>query len=180
MEKEDAFLVEDVEGGLCVDYTNAEIVGRCYSGRNKDKGKDSLKSKYMAEDALSKKFPESDKGKGKEVGGPSVNMTEEAFYVKVDSITWWIDFGATTHVCKDRCWFKTYEQMEDGFVLFMGDDHFAAIHGKGSVALKFSFGKLLHGKIVAGLRHTNRWKTDLYFTWVMIISLLFMAKEAWH
>nr|GEV64631.1 reverse transcriptase domain-containing protein [Tanacetum cinerariifolium] len=89
MEKEDAFLVDDIEGGLCVDYTDAGIVGRCYSGRNKDKG-------------------------------------------KVDAIAWWIDFGATTHVCKDRCW----------------------------------------------LRHTNQWKTDLYFTWVMIISLLFMAKEA--
>nr|GEV21405.1 zinc finger, CCHC-type [Tanacetum cinerariifolium] len=32
-------------------------------------------------------------------------------------------------------------------------------------------------KIVAGLRHTNRWKTDLCFTWVMIISLLFMEME---
>nr|GFA25434.1 Gag-Pol polymerase [Tanacetum cinerariifolium] len=54
---------------------------------------DSLKSKYMAEDASSKKFlvsninnykmvesreQESDKGKGKEVVGPSVNMMEES------------------------------------------------------------------------------------------------------
>ncbi|GJZ73180.1 zinc finger, CCHC-type containing protein [Tanacetum coccineum] len=36
-----------------------------------------------------------------------------------------IDSGATTHVYKDRCWFKTYESVEDGFVLYMGDDHFA-------------------------------------------------------
>ncbi|GKF55358.1 hypothetical protein Tco_0165698 [Tanacetum coccineum] len=63
---------------------------------------------------------ESDKGKGREVGGPSVNMTEE-------------DSGATTHVCKDRCWFKTYEPVEDGSVHYMGDDHFAPVHGKGSV-----------------------------------------------
>nr|GEV08615.1 hypothetical protein [Tanacetum cinerariifolium] len=53
---------------------------------------------------------------------------------KVDAIAWWIDSGATTRVCKDRCWFKTYEPVEDGSVLYM----------------------------------------------VMIISLLFMAKEAWH
>nr|GEU52297.1 zinc finger, CCHC-type [Tanacetum cinerariifolium] len=33
---------------------------------------------------------------------------------KVDAIAWWIDFGATTHVCKDRCWFKTYDLVEDG------------------------------------------------------------------
>nr|GEV50086.1 hypothetical protein [Tanacetum cinerariifolium] len=38
----------------------------------------------------------------------------------------------------DRCWFKTYEPVKDGFVLYMGDDHFARVHRKGSVVLKFS------------------------------------------
>ncbi|GKB81618.1 hypothetical protein Tco_0948513 [Tanacetum coccineum] len=59
MAEEDAFLVDDVEGGLYVDNTNARIDGRYNSGSNKDKGKelwDSLKSKYMAEDSSSKKF----------------------------------------------------------------------------------------------------------------------------
>ncbi|GJU05702.1 zinc finger, CCHC-type containing protein [Tanacetum coccineum] len=60
---------------------------------------------------------------------------------KVDAIAWWIDSGATTHVCKDRCWFKTYEPVEDGYVLYMGDDHFAPIHEKGIVVLEFSSGK---------------------------------------
>ncbi|GJW76656.1 zinc finger, CCHC-type containing protein [Tanacetum coccineum] len=54
---------------------------------------------------------------------------------KVDAITWWIDSGATTHVCKDRCWFKTYEPVEDGSVLYMGDDHFAPVHGKDLVII---------------------------------------------
>ncbi|GJT87611.1 zinc finger, CCHC-type containing protein [Tanacetum coccineum] len=121
---------------------------------------------------------DSDKGKGKQVDGPSVNMTEEGKNknkkqnkgkkcdfkehvvirrtkmlvvwerglrtipkTKVDAIAWWIDFGAITHVCKDRCWFKTYEPVEDGSVLYMGDDHFAHVHGKGSVVLEFSSGK---------------------------------------
>nr|GEY18767.1 protein kinase-like domain-containing protein [Tanacetum cinerariifolium] len=35
----------------------------------------------------------------------------------------WIDSGATTYVCKYHYWFKTYEPMEEGFVLYMGDDH---------------------------------------------------------
>ncbi|GJR88839.1 zinc finger, CCHC-type containing protein [Tanacetum coccineum] len=43
----------------------------------------------------------------------------------VDAIAWWINFGAITHVCKDRCWFKTYEPVEKGSILYMGDDHFA-------------------------------------------------------
>nr|GEU97797.1 zinc finger, CCHC-type [Tanacetum cinerariifolium] len=121
---------------------------------------DSLESKYMDEDSSSKKFL----GKGKEVGGPSVNMTEEGGIavvvkrttqmlvvrekglrtnpkIKVDAIAWWIDSGATTHVCKDRCWFKIFEPVEDGSVLYMGDEHFAPVHGKGSIALEFSYGK---------------------------------------
>ncbi|GKF45101.1 hypothetical protein Tco_0131653 [Tanacetum coccineum] len=60
---------------------------------------------------------------------------------KVDAIAWWIDSGATTHVCKDRYWFETYEPVEDGSVLYIGDDHFAPVHGKGSVVLEFSSGK---------------------------------------
>nr|GEV65968.1 zinc finger, CCHC-type [Tanacetum cinerariifolium] len=62
---------------------------------------------------------------------------------KVNTITWWIDSGATTHVCKDRCWFKTYEPVEDGSILYMGDDHFTPVYGKGSVALEFSSRKTI-------------------------------------
>nr|GEU68392.1 hypothetical protein [Tanacetum cinerariifolium] len=57
---------------------------------------------------------------------------------KVDAIAWWIDSGATTHVCKDRCWFMTFEPVEDGSVLYMGDEHCAPVHGKERVALDFS------------------------------------------
>ncbi|GJZ04997.1 zinc finger, CCHC-type containing protein [Tanacetum coccineum] len=146
---------------------------------------------------------ESDKGKGKEVVGPSVNMTEEGKNKnnkqnkgkkrgvnenngssgsnKKPKLECWkcgktghfkrdcrsgnkknanaggsgkgsknqsqdqgqnlIDSGATTHVCKDRSWFKSYEPVEDGSVLYMGDDHFAHVHGKGSVVREFSLGK---------------------------------------
>ncbi|GJZ50608.1 zinc finger, CCHC-type containing protein [Tanacetum coccineum] len=148
---------------------------------------DSLEFKYMAEDASSKKFleslraQESDKGKGKKVAGPFVNMTEEVLVptrnqnwnvrstarlvtsrgiavvvtrkaqmlvvrkrglrtnpkTKFDAIAWWIDSGATTHVCKDRCWFTTYEPAVDGSVLYMDDDYFAPVHRKRSVVLEF-------------------------------------------
>nr|GEZ72491.1 putative zinc finger, CCHC-type [Tanacetum cinerariifolium] len=76
----------------------------------------------------------------------------------VDAIAWWIDSRATTYVCKDRCWFKTYELVDDGSVLYMGDDHFALVHGKGSMALEFSFGKtitLFNVLYVPKLRHVH-------------------------
>nr|GEV07069.1 hypothetical protein [Tanacetum cinerariifolium] len=115
---------------------------------------DSLESKYMAKDASSKNFLLSNfnnykmvdssgnkknnasaSGSGK---GSKEQSQDQAFYVHVGEIAWWIDSGATTHVCKDRCWFKTYVPMEDEFVLYVGDDHFAHVHGKGSVVLEFS------------------------------------------
>ncbi|GJX42308.1 zinc finger, CCHC-type containing protein [Tanacetum coccineum] len=128
---------------------------------------------------------DSDKGKGKEVAGPFVNMTEEGKNKtkkqskgkkrehgsgsgsnKKPKLECW-KYGKTGHFkrdCRsgnkknanaggsgkgskdhsqdqDRCWFKTYEPMEDGYVLYMGDDHFAPVHGKGSVVLEFSLEK---------------------------------------
>nr|GEZ42737.1 zinc finger, CCHC-type [Tanacetum cinerariifolium] len=77
---------------------------------------------------------------------------------KVNAIAWWIDFGATTHVCKDRCWFKTLEPAEDASVLYIGDEHFAPVHGKGSVALEFSYVKtvtLFNVLYVPKLRHVH-------------------------
>ncbi|GKC12815.1 zinc finger, CCHC-type containing protein [Tanacetum coccineum] len=69
------------------------------------------------------------------------HVTSKGIAVVVDAIAWRIDSGATTHVCKYRCWFKTYEPVEDGSVLYMGDEHFAPVHGKRSVVLEFSSGK---------------------------------------
>ncbi|GKE54130.1 hypothetical protein Tco_1489286, partial [Tanacetum coccineum] len=186
-------------------------------------GKDDLSlvqlgSHLRIEESL--KAQDSDKGKGKEVGEPSVNMTEEdptrnqswnvenvarlvtskgiAVMVKrktqmlvvrenglrtnpktkVDAIAWWIDSGATTHVCKDRCWFKTFKPVEDGFVLYMGDEYFAPVHGKGSVALEFSSGKtvtlfnvlyvpklcknLVSGRVLNKCRYKQIYESDKY------------------
>ncbi|GKC94260.1 zinc finger, CCHC-type containing protein, partial [Tanacetum coccineum] len=51
--------------------------------------------------------------------------------------------GATVHVCKDRCWFKTYESLNDGSILHMGNESIALVHGRGCVDLKFSCGKII-------------------------------------
>ncbi|GJX74017.1 zinc finger, CCHC-type containing protein [Tanacetum coccineum] len=51
--------------------------------------------------------------------------------------------GATVHVCKDRCWFKTYESLNDGSILHMGNESTTLVHGRGCVDLKFSSGKIV-------------------------------------
>nr|GEV46812.1 zinc finger, CCHC-type [Tanacetum cinerariifolium] len=50
---------------------------------------------------------------------------------------------AIVHVCKDRCWFKTYESLNDGSILHMGNESTTLVHERGCVDLKFSYGKIV-------------------------------------
>ncbi|KAL0445977.1 UNVERIFIED_CONTAM: putative mitochondrial protein [Sesamum latifolium] len=80
---------------------------------------DALEAKYMAEDASSKKFLD-------------------------DDVAWWIDWGATTHACKDRGWFKVFQPVDDGSILHMGNESSAPIVGVGSIVLEFTSGKTIN------------------------------------
>ncbi|GJX93175.1 hypothetical protein Tco_0347761 [Tanacetum coccineum] len=62
---------------------------------------------------------------------------------KDDDVAWWVDSGATMHVCKDRCWFKIYESMNDGSILYMVNELTALVHRRGCVDLRFSSGKIV-------------------------------------
>ncbi|GKA29249.1 zinc finger, CCHC-type containing protein [Tanacetum coccineum] len=61
-----------------------------------------------------------------------------------DDVVWWVDSGATVHVCKDRCWFKTYESLNDGSILHIGNESTALVHERGCVDLRFSSGKIVY------------------------------------
>nr|GEX33302.1 zinc finger, CCHC-type [Tanacetum cinerariifolium] len=56
--------------------------------------------------------------------------------LKDDDVAWWVDSEATVHVCKDRCWFKTYESLNDGSILHMENKSTALVHGRGCVDLR--------------------------------------------
>ncbi|GJX02618.1 zinc finger, CCHC-type containing protein [Tanacetum coccineum] len=165
---------------------------------------DTLEAKYMAEDALSKKFlvsciidklppswkdfkhtlkhlkeeltlielgsqlrieeslraHDNDKPKGNNFVGPSVvNMLEHNNSSRIaklvmlaiepmdqarrdqrmdDDVSWWVDSGETVHVCKDRCWFKTYELLNYGSILHMGNESTALVHGRGCVDIRLN------------------------------------------
>ena len=60
-----------------------------------------------------------------------------------DHEAWWIDSGATRHVCKEKSFFKAYEPVNDGKVLYMGNSSTAQVKGIGTVQLEFTSGKTL-------------------------------------
>ncbi|GJS04445.1 zinc finger, CCHC-type containing protein [Tanacetum coccineum] len=65
-----------------------------------------------------------------------VTNVSKAYFVQDDDVVWWVDSGATVHVCKDRCWFKTYESLNDGSILNMGNESTSLVHGRGCVDLR--------------------------------------------
>ncbi|RVW97088.1 Retrovirus-related Pol polyprotein from transposon TNT 1-94 [Vitis vinifera] len=56
---------------------------------------------------------------------------------------WWIDTGATRHVCSDQKMFSTFEPIENGEKVFMGNSATSEIKGQGKVILKMTSGKEL-------------------------------------
>nr|GEU52124.1 zinc finger, CCHC-type [Tanacetum cinerariifolium] len=90
-----------------------------------------LGSHLRIEDSL--RVQDNGKPKGNNVVGPLVD----------DDVAWWVDSRATVHVRKDRCWFKTYESLNDGSILHMRNESTALVHGRGCVDLKFSSRKVV-------------------------------------
>ena len=56
---------------------------------------------------------------------------------------WWVDIGATRHICSDKKMFSSYEAINDGEQLFMGNSSSSKVEGKGKVILKMTSGKEL-------------------------------------
>ncbi|GJR02001.1 hypothetical protein Tco_0524985 [Tanacetum coccineum] len=123
-----------------------------------------LDSHLRIEESL--RVQDSDKPKGNNVAGPSVvNMVEHNNFFRyndnkgkrekvgnkandlgtkglVDGSSNSLK-GATVHVCKERCWFKTYKLLNDGSILHMGNVSTTLVHGHGCVDLRFSSGKMV-------------------------------------
>ena len=56
---------------------------------------------------------------------------------------WWIDTGATHHVCSDKMMFSSFKPIETGEKVFMGNSATLDIKGQGKVVLKMTYGKEL-------------------------------------
>ena len=55
----------------------------------------------------------------------------------------WVDIGATRHICSDKKMFFSYEAINDGKQLFMGNSSTSKVEGKGKVILKMTSKKEL-------------------------------------
>ncbi|KAA0055651.1 putative Polyprotein [Cucumis melo var. makuwa] len=61
---------------------------------------------------------------------------------KIISEGWWLDTGASRHVCHDHSRFRKYNKVKDKNIL-LGDHHTTKVASIGEVELKFTSGKTL-------------------------------------
>nr|KAJ0195731.1 hypothetical protein LSAT_V11C700373290 [Lactuca sativa] len=102
--------------------------------RSKNPKKSNGKRKFKGKD---------DKSSNKKAKLNYIFVIFEAFYVQDDDVAWWVDLGATSHICKDLRWFKECQPIEDGYVVKMGNVATETIKGLGSILLYFISGKCL-------------------------------------
>ncbi|GAU41954.1 hypothetical protein TSUD_380590 [Trifolium subterraneum] len=95
-----------------------------------------------------------------------VNVTDEAYTCMITEINmvggtdgWWIDTGATRHVCYERAMFKTYTSAENKKVQ-MGNAHTSDVASVGEVVLNFTSGKTL---ILKDVLHVPEMKKNLVY-----------------
>jgi hypothetical protein len=48
----------------------------------------------------------------------------------VKTSDWWLDSGATVHVCNNKAWFKTYEELKKPEEVLMGNHNSTKVFGK--------------------------------------------------
>ena len=54
-----------------------------------------------------------------------------------------MDTGATRHVCSNKKMFSSYQSIDNGEQLFMGNSSSSKVEGQGKVVLKMTSGKKL-------------------------------------
>ena len=56
---------------------------------------------------------------------------------------WYVDTGATRHICSNKWMFSTYKPVENDDQLFMGNSSSSKVEGRGKIVLKMTSGKEL-------------------------------------
>ena len=73
-----------------------------------------------------------------------INLTAVIFEVNLvgsNPKEWWIDTGATRHVCSNKKMVSTFEPIETREKVLMGNSTTSDIKGQGKVVLKMTFRK---------------------------------------
>ncbi|GJU26843.1 zinc finger, CCHC-type containing protein [Tanacetum coccineum] len=138
---------DDVDGGIVMKVSDLLEVWETWTLKNDCKG-EKVGNKANGSGTNGSVNGSTDSLKGQNMFNKSfqvyyVTYVSEAYFVQDDDVVWWVNSGAIVHMCKDRCWFKTYESLNEGSIIHMGNESTSLVHGRGCVDLRFSSGKIV-------------------------------------
>ena len=70
-------------------------------------------------------------------------VVSEVNFISSNTKEWWVDIGATRHVCSDKKMFSSNQTIDNGEELFMGNSSSSKVEGQGKVVLNMTSGKEL-------------------------------------
>ena len=70
-------------------------------------------------------------------------VVSEVNFIGSNTKEWWVDTGAMRHVCLDKKMFSSYQTIDNGEQLFMGNSSSSKVEDQGKVVLKMTSGKEL-------------------------------------
>ena len=74
---------------------------------------------------------------------PSLSAVVSEVNLTTNNKDWWVDTGATRHICSKKLLFSEYQKLEKDEQLFMGNSAVSKVEGKGKVILKWTSEKEL-------------------------------------
>ena len=83
-------------------------------------------------------------------------VVSEVNLVRGNTKEWWVDTGATRHVCSEKKMFSTYIPVGNGEKIFIGNSSTSKIEGNGKVVLQMTMGKYLTLKDVLHVPNIQR------------------------
>ncbi|GAU47899.1 hypothetical protein TSUD_25140 [Trifolium subterraneum] len=139
--------------------------GKPLKNQNQSRNQNRVKNGHMSKKCRNPKRP-----KPANLAHINVNVADEPYTCMITEINmvggtdgWWIDTGATRHVCYDRAMFKTYTNAENKKVQ-IGNAHTSDVSGIGDVVLKFTSGKTL---ILKEVLHVPEMKKHLVSSFLL-------------
>ena len=72
-----------------------------------------------------------------------LTVVSEVNFIGSNTKEWWVDTGATCHVCSDKKVFSSYHSIDNGEQFFMGNSSSSKVECQGKVVLKMTSGKEL-------------------------------------
>ena len=70
-------------------------------------------------------------------------VVSEVNFIGSNTKEWWVDTGVIRHVCSAKKMFSSYQTIDNGEQLFMGNSSSSKVEGQGKVVLKMTSGKEL-------------------------------------